>query len=161
MKLSQIQVKRSKIPTDSGPDDFFEVRGVNVTDLMTLLNDHAPAMRKIYDMFVQDRKEGQPFNRDEVQKILINAIKEFPDVVLRAVAHAADDPEGYETLRQMPLAVQADALEQVALLSIRSEAELKKFQETMLRLIRGVTTVFTSMTVSTPSIDGSGKSAKT
>lgn len=132
-KVSQIVIPRSAITYAPGQE--FLVRGLNLIDLMLLLADYSPAMLKIFTDFQAVHQANGSFSVEDTKALLLQAIKEVPELVCAAVALANDDytPEAISTIRTLPLAVQADALEQIVVLSIRSEGELKKLQEIAVR----------------------------
>ena len=157
-KLSQIVIPRSNIT--AAPGQEFTVRGLNLIDLMLLLADYSPAMLKVFTDFQAVHQASGSFSVEDTKALLLQAIKEVPELVCAAIAMAADEytPEAVENVRNLPLAVQADALEQIVVLSIRSEGELKKLQEIAVRWTE------TAAAMIAPSLSrymaGSGKSAR-
>lgn len=159
MKLSQIVIKTERV--DVRPEYFFEVRGVNFADIMTLMKDFAPHMRKIFDKFMESRKDGKAVDREEVQALFREAIAEFPDLIFHIIAIAADDLEGVDVLKRLPATVQLEALEKTLVLTMETDAELKKFQEIILRLIQMATGTFQKMGATSEALmAGYGKSVR-
>jgi hypothetical protein len=155
LRLGEIVIETRDI--EIGPGQFFTVRGLNLNDLIGVAFDHSPALVKLYDMFMAQHDAGEAFTMELVKKIGLQALREFPDTIFLLIAHAADEPEAVATVRRLPLMAQLEAMEQIVILSIKSEAMLKKLQEIVLRLIEGVTTALSA--ASETSRIGFGKSA--
>lgn len=161
MRLSEVVIETKPVPLSDQEGDHFDVRGINLNDLMRLAFTQSDAMRRLYEeVMARVKGDGGEFTTDEVKAILMDSVKDAPDLVFRAIAFAADEPDEWDKVRKLPLVVQLDALEKIALLSLRSDAELKKLQEIIVRLIEWTTGIFLNVTTVTPSIGGSGKSAR-
>lgn len=158
-RLSQYVVPRTNIPFGDTEGDFFQVRGLTSADFLRLAFDHSPAMIALYNN-VKSKAEGGSLTPDAVRSVLMEAMKDTPDIIFRGIALAADDPDGHENARLLPLAVQLHAVEEILKLTVRSDAELKKLQEIILRLIQGTTGLFTKLTTGDLLNGGSGKSAR-
>ena len=150
------------------PDGHFAVRGLNLSDLMRLVIDHGPMMSRIYDQFITRAggaggvANGQLFTPDMVKSMMMDALKEAPELVFAAVAYATDDEsvEAINGARRLPLVLQLEAMLAIMELSIQTDAELKKLQEVVLEILSKVTNAVTKMNLPVSTLDlGFGKSA--
>lgn len=141
MSLKSFVIERSIIGDPTNPAQQFAVRGLNLNDLTRLFISHAPVMMKLYADFVATKDDKGPsdmFTTKMVKDMLMKALGEAPELVFGLIAFASDEPDEIETASQLPVMLQLEAMEQIVLLSIRSEAELKKLQEMVLRIIETV-----------------------
>lgn len=141
MSLKSFVIARSIIGDPEDPTQNFSVRGLNLNDLTRLLIDHAPAMMKLYADFVATKDGKGPsdmFTSEMVKDMLRKALGEAPELIFGLIAYASDEPDEIELASKLPVILQLEAMEQIVLLSIRSEAELKKLQEMVLRIIETV-----------------------
>lgn len=158
-RLSQYVIPHKDIPLNE-EGDFFQVRGISGADIIRLSGDFAPAMMMLYGKVMETAKGDEKLEPQAVIALLKDALREAPDLVFHAIALANDDPDGYDVVTKLPLTVQLEAIEQIMLLSIRSDAELKKFQEVTLRLIQKATGMFSMLNPATAFNGGSGKSGR-
>jgi hypothetical protein len=159
MKLSDIKIDTATVEVDARQS--FEVRGITFADLMEMTKDHLPAMRTIFDTFMKNRANGAVFGKEEVTGLLLDAVKEFPELIFRAIAMAADEPDMVGLVKKLPMTAQLEAVEKICRLSLKTDADIKKFQETILRLIQGTTGLFTNMTMPLDTLmTGYGKSER-
>ena len=162
-KLSSFIIETAVVGDEKTPGKHFTVRGLNLNDLTQAMITHAPSMVQIYQNFI-NRREGTAsplFTSDMVKEMLMDALKEAPELVFSLIAYASDDPDGVEHAARMPLVIQLEALEQIVVLSIKSEAELKKLQEIVLRIVEAMTGLAVRLNLPAGNLSdlGFGKSA--
>lgn len=139
MALSDIRIPQAVIKFSGGE---FPVRGLNVTDLTELIQTHGKEITSVYDRFIDS---GTDLTPEDVMGFVMPLIQTFPEMVSTVIALAADDPESTDVVRKLPFTVQADALEQVIVLTFDAEGGPKKFVETVVRLLQGTTGLLTSL----------------
>jgi hypothetical protein len=154
-KLSDVVIATKEI--EVAPGSSFSVRGINLFDIQRLLVDHAPAMKDLFEQAVQMRQSGTPFTPETIKGLLVGALKQFPDMIVAAIAYAADEPEAVDQVKRLPVVAQLEALQSMIVLSIESDAQLKKLMEIVIQMIEGFATGMTSL--NQPSIVGFGASA--
>lgn len=137
----------------------FKIRGLNASDIMAVVRTHTPILMKLYADFKAQHQPGQPFTMDVVRGMLEKTLHEADDLVFILVASAADQPDKADVVRRLPMRVQLEAMEKAVMLSIQTEAELKKLQEVVLRIVAGVTSAMELSATAISSISG-GTSAK-
>ncbi len=153
MKLSSIPILREVVEVRE--DVSFEVRGINLSDLMVLLQSHAPVAALLWNKLQEG--EGDLMSKD-VRAIFSQIAFEFPDLVAAIIALASDDNNemGRKIARQLPAGVQALALEAIFRLSFESDSTLEKLASLAVRGIQGAMRVMENVQI--PLTDGSGDS---
>lgn len=138
MGLRNIVIHRSTVAVDD--DQSFEVRGITLFDIMQVLGDFGPQMSLAFGQ-ITAREKGLSLGKGEVKDRLADLAREFPDLLAAIVALASDDysKEAMTIVRQLPMAAQVAALEQIFSLTFRSEAEMGKLMESLIRAMASVT----------------------
>lgn len=136
MGLRDLKFATTKISLDD--EQFFEVRGISMTDLMAVVAVHGPQLSIMFSKLTEERNEELSFaiDNDATRKMLYSMSTEFPEVVAAAIALASDayDEEGVRIARQLPFPVQVQAVEEIFKLTFRSEGEVKKLIESLTRM---------------------------
>lgn len=120
-----------RLPTSEvffSEDQSITVRGLSVADLSEIIRDHATVLNSIYQENIVDA--GEMPAADVLARALMT---EAPEVVARIVAHANDEPDSWEIVKNLPTITQINALVEVAILTFHSEAEVKKLMETLIQ----------------------------
>lgn len=138
MGLRNIIIHREKVEVDE--NQSFMVRGITLFDIMQAVGDFGPQMALAFGK-VTAREDGNPLTSAEVKGRIRDLAKEFPDVLAAAIAMASDDysATAMTVVKQLPMSVQLDAIEKVARLSFRSEGEVGKLMESLVRAVAGAT----------------------
>jgi hypothetical protein len=136
MKLSQIPILRETITVRE--DVTFDVRGINLSDLMTLVQAYAPVAAILWRKLQEDDKD---LMSEDVRAMFQQVAYQFPDLVAAVIAMASDDytPEGRRVARQLTADVQALAIETIFRLSFQSDSTLEKMASLAAKAIQGVT----------------------
>lgn len=159
-KLSKIVIPRVAIRMGDADGQYFQVRGVNLTDLQVLMLSQAPQMAKVFEEFMELSDDGG-FTVDKTKELIVGSIKKFPRLVAAVIALAAgegDDEQAINNAAELPLGMQIEALENIMVLSIKSDAQLKKLVEIVMGWMDRVATAMRQANLSL-SADGSGTSA--
>lgn len=153
MKLSRIPILRETIEVRE--DISFDVRGINLSDLMTLMHTHAPIGMILWRKLNEDDSE---LRKEDVRKVFSEVAYEFPDLVAAVIALASDEySEDARTIaRQLPIDVQTEAIESIFRLSFQSESTLEKLASLATKAIQGATRAMQNAQI--PSNNGSGDS---
>jgi hypothetical protein len=138
VKLRDVVIARKPIYLDG--DNYFEVRGIALADILKLSKMHMERLVMLFNDFMARKGDG-PVTNDLMTEFLVDCIGDAQDIVTAVIALAADDdtPEAAENFMHLRTPVQIEALLQVAALSITTEAELKKLVEAVTKIIRQVT----------------------
>jgi hypothetical protein len=161
MRLADIAIETREVPFGDKPEETFPVRGLNLADLMQLGISHTPAMKALFEKgmrVVQESKED--FTPEDLKKLLFSALKDAPDLVFKGIAMAADEPESWEKVKRLPMTAQLIALEEIFALSLKTDAELKKLQEVIFRLIEKAATFAEKLNAKGLLTGGSGVSGR-
>lgn len=160
MGLRNIVIHREVIEVDE--TQTFKVRGITLFDLMQAVGDFGPQMALAFGK-VTARDDSNPLTSADVKSRIRDLAKEFPDVLAAAIAMASDDysVEAMKIVKELPMGVQLDAIERIARLSFRSEAEIKKLVESLVRAMAGATGALTNakFPLGTGTGDSGGSSA--
>lgn len=140
MGLRDLQLPSTTITTPGGN---FAVRGLSFSDVVTIANTHGPQAAMVFAKITN----GEKIAEKDVRTILTNIAPQVPDMVAAIIAMAADDytPETIEIARKMNFQHQLAALEAIFHNTFQSEAELKKFVESIIRMMSGATGVLGQM----------------
>ena len=120
-----------RLPTSEvffSDDQSITVRGLSVADLSEIIRDHATVLNSIYQENIVDA--GEMPAADVLARALMT---EAPEVVARIIAHANDEPDSWEIVKNLPTITQINGLVEVAILTFHSEAEVKKLMETLIQ----------------------------
>lgn len=115
-----------KLPTEqvSVGDQTFEVRGLAFADIASLFHQHGPLLAAAFAKI----QEGDSMDMARLARDLLT---EFPQLGAAAIAYAADDPDMIEVAARLPFATQVEAVQSIAVLSFRSEADVEKLAEAL------------------------------
>jgi len=141
-KVSLRDVVVTRAPVYVTEEDYFEVRGVSLADIIRLFNKYTAEMLELFDDFMAAREaNGGEISTGFVATFLQNAMIKAPDIVFELIVMASedDDPQARANVENLRFGVQVEALNQIMLLSISSEAELKKLVEVATKAITFVT----------------------
>lgn len=133
MGLRDIQIPTETVEVPGGS---FTVRGLSFADILTLANSHGPQMALLFGRLT-DKK--QKIDDTVVKDMIRQVIPQFPDLVGEAIALASDDytPEAIDIAKRLNFQYQTAALEKMFALTFTSEAELKNFMESIVRMLTG------------------------
>lgn len=152
MGLRNIVIARRRI--DLGDDQAFEVRGISLFDIMSVLNDYGPQMALMFGKVMAQRAEANGFDNASVRKAIADISGEFPDVLAAAIALASDDytPETIRIAKQLPMMQQIAAVEAIFQLTFKSEGDVKKLIESLTEMMKAATgTLMGAMSSPSPS----------
>lgn len=135
MGLRNIVISRERI--DLGDGQSFEVRGISLFDIMSVVNDYGPQMALMFGKVMAMKASGGRFDNAAVKKAIADVSGEFPDVLAAALALASDDytAEAIAVAKQLPMMKQIEAVEKVFGLTFRSEGDLKKLVESLVEMM--------------------------
>lgn len=153
MAISDILIPTKTITAGSAS---FEVRGLSVNDLMLVATEYGPMMSLAFDRLKAGDVEGE-----SIKELIISLCKEFPDMAAALVCLAADefDNDTIAKMKKVALPITVEALEAIFGLTFASEAELKKFIESLTRGLSLVSGTLDQTTTPQPSLNGIGASA--
>jgi hypothetical protein len=143
-KLSEVVLATTSIRVSE--NSSFEVRGVNLYDILRLMANYAPECMLLYKEFFEKlgaRQAADPTfvaNNSFLADIAIDALKRFPQFVFALIAFASDDdtPAARAAAAKLPLGAQLEAIQAIVILSISTESELKKLMEIVVQVVTGV-----------------------
>jgi hypothetical protein len=111
-------VDRKSVISDEKSGTVFEVRGLSLQDLVLLLENHKPALIRI---FASD--EGTDFEQ---------LLAEFPMFIAAAIAYAADEHDLEDQIVKLPVGLQLRAIQEVWELSSLDVETVGKLAQSLL-----------------------------
>lgn len=131
MGLRNIVIARQRI--DLGDGQAFEVRGISLFDIMSVLNDYGPQMALMFGKVMAQKAKRNGLDNAAVRKAIADVSGEFPDVLAVAIALASDDytTEAVQIAKQLPMMHQIAAIEAIFALTFKSEGDVKKLIESL------------------------------
>lgn len=143
--LKSIKIQRAEVPLEDGQS--FEVRAISTNDLMVLVSEHGPTLGVIFGKLTSGGQTPGSLSNESVQGLIFEIAREFPEIAAEVIALAADayDAEGVTRAGELPVTTQVDAIERVFNLTFASEGSVKKFMETLSRMMLGVSGAMTSV----------------
>jgi hypothetical protein len=154
MGLKNITIPERTISV--GKDGEISVRGISLSDLMTIVNVYGPQASMAFAK-VQKMKS---LDVADVRTLIGTMATEFPDMVAAAMALAADsyDQETVDLLKRIPFHKQIEVIEAIFGLTFSQEGEIKKLMGTLTGMMAEVSGAL--MEIQTPpSPNGIGASA--
>lgn len=142
--LKSIRIAREPVTLSDGQS--FDVRAVSTNDLMVLVAEHGSTLGILFAKLQGGSKEPGSVSTDLVRQMIFDLAREFPSIAAEIIALAADDydSEGIAMARDLPITVQVEAIEKVFHLTFSSEGEVKKFVESLTRMLVGVSGALTN-----------------
>lgn len=153
-QLSTLVVPTSTITSPAGD---LTVRGIGANDLTLAAKDYGPQLAMLFGK-VQHLKSEMP--TEDVKTTIMNLGKEIPMVLAAVIALGCDDysPEAVKVASKLPFPLQAELVEAIFRLTFTSEADVKKFVESLTRMVLGVSGALTKMQATASEL-GIGESA--
>lgn len=116
----------------------FAVRGLSLEDVTVLIADHGPALEGFYAKY-------SGADTSEALAVGMGLINQAPVLAAQVIALAADSRDKTELVRKLPIVVQQDALEKIALLTFDANGGPGKFIEAVVRLVKGTTNLMSNL----------------
>lgn len=155
VSLSEVAIETARVYVNE--EDFFEVRGLALADLINLTKQHLSEMERVFVDFMEQRSDGKTVTVDFIKGLATSALTECPKLVYAAIALASDDPEAEpEVIGKLRVSVQIDAMLNVAALTIKSETELKKLGEALTKGTEWVTRFVRENQIEVPALSVNG-----
>lgn len=117
------------------PGGSFSVRGLALADVMMISQSFGPQAAMLFTKVINKEKILEA----DVRTILMDLLPQAPDMLALAIALAADEPDMVSKVRKLQPQYQLAALESIFQLTFEGEAELKKFMESIIRMLVGAT----------------------
>jgi hypothetical protein len=153
MGLKNITIPERTIKV--GEDGEISVRGISLSDLMTIVNVYGPQASMAFAK-VQSAKS---LDVKDVRALIGSMATEFPDMVAAAMALAADsyNSETVALLRRIPFHKQIEVIEAIFGLTFSQDGEIKKLLGSLNAMLAEVSGAL--MEIQLPSPTGIGASA--
>lgn len=119
------------------PGGDFTVKGLSFNVLAGLFTDAKDEMMEAMGMYDGMASSGEVTN----EALGLALVKQFPKLVAKVIAYAADEPESEEQAAKLPLPIQLDALVTISDLTFSEPDALKKFIGQVMSLIQKAKTL--------------------
>lgn len=118
-----------KLPTKSvqvTDDDVFVVRGLSPVDIKSFLTTFKSEALAAFDI-VADVTGGKQLNEALASNVAMQLLAISPELAATIICAAADEPDLFGVVINLPIAVQVDALYKIGELTLSAEGGPKKF----------------------------------
>ena len=155
MKLRDVRLTRASYELEQGIS--LDVRGLNVSDLMSLVTHYGPNLADAFQT-IMPKARANTLTEEDLKSALLSAMRDAPDLVANMIALANDDytPEGREAAHGLPLEHQIGILNVIVKETFRSEASVKKLIASLSESFLTISGALTGMNF--PSRNGIGES---
>jgi hypothetical protein len=142
MAIADYEPPKRKIALPDGKE--FEVRALSLGDLAPIMAINQDAIELLVSRIGARLRSGQAFdtgNPADVEfftEIAGELLRTSPTVIGAIIAYASDEPAEYLNALQLPLTVQADALNAIAELTFTDIAAIKRFLAGVMNIWRGM-----------------------
>lgn len=135
MGLKDFKISEETIKTSGGE---FAVRGLSLTDILTLSGKYYPVMEQLFEQFTADTSSEKTATvKKEMAASLISGA---PNAVAEVIALAAgdgDDAEAVDAAKKLPFTVQIEALQKIGALTFKSEEDLGNAVAAVISMLQG------------------------
>ena len=134
-----------------GGGQTMTVRGLALSDMTRLFQEHAPDLEALFIKFAKDEDAvklvGDPkfASKGAATKFGKDLLTTAPDLAAKVIAHAGDEPGKWLVAKRLPFTVQMTALEAISELTFVEEDSLKKAGEVVIRAVAGITNLLTDL----------------
>lgn len=128
-KASRLRAETITLPGG----DTVAVRGLSLSDITFLVNQHKDVLRSLYDQVAGNPESLTSGDAGVIGSILAESA---PIVAATAIALAADELDAVDIVMKLPFPVQVDALDKIGRLTFEMEGGPKKVIETVIRVIQ-------------------------
>jgi hypothetical protein len=138
MKLSSYVPEKKKISL-AGKKDFFEVRGLSLVDVTTLLRVHQSDMEMIFSLYEKASSEATRGKDSIGDTLILNLLADAPMLAGEIICIASGDPEATsEQARTLPFPTQCEALVAILTLTFEEAGGVKNFLGTLMQMMSGI-----------------------
>lgn len=129
MPIAGYTARKETIYVDGEHD--FTVRGIELKDLVFLMEVHRDDLERLYTILSsrQQLPSDEFFDISVTVDIIVDFIKTSPAVVATLIALCSDEDiaDAMRAINYLPLPIQSEALQQIALLTFGDMVRLKNF----------------------------------
>lgn len=103
-------LKTAKIEI-SGPENYVEVRGLSLNDVVQLVMLHREVIEELFNRF--SGRDPDDITEADAAQTIMEMVEKAPGMVAHIIALAADALDQYDTVVQLPVGVQVTCLEKI------------------------------------------------
>ena len=108
-----------------------EVRGLGLAHIVSIVRHHRAVLMELYDKAIAGKLEGS------VHDIAVAMIEDFVPLASLVIATGMGSPQHAVKAAQLPLRIQAEALEKIITLTLVGEGGLEKLMEIASKAMTG------------------------
>lgn len=135
IETAQVKVRPERGDT---PAQYMEVRGLSAEDFLNLFRGYAGPLAVVLDAVIEKKIDLDLSNVTALAGLLVDQV---PGLVADAIVIANDDREdpqaAYEAAKRLPISVQLEAVEKIALLTFVDQTP-GELLETVVRMMGGM-----------------------
>jgi hypothetical protein len=129
MALSDYRPETAEIVFKGGS---FNVKGLTLEDVSSLIRTHLPDMESLFDMYQQSA--GDVFANGAAERLILKLAKDAPALTANVIACASGEPDSVDAARALSLPLQVRALTEIGRLTFEDAGGPKKFFESLMAL---------------------------
>ena len=114
----------------------FEVRGLTLDDITTLVTEHLPTMEAVFDTAQNNFAGKAEITNEDMVGVAVELAQEAPGFVAELIARAADEPGEIAKARSLPAPIQIKALVEIAELTFEEVGGVKNAFESVAGLLK-------------------------
>lgn len=103
-------LKTAKIEID-GPDNYVEVRGLSLKDIVQLVELHRPVIEDLFNRF--SGKTPEAITEADAAETIMEMLDKAPSLVAHIIALGADAAEQFDEIVNLPVGAQVTCLEKI------------------------------------------------
>lgn len=120
-------------PVMDGAEEVLTVRGLSLNDIVQLLLINRDAMEGLFEQF--SGRNPESINETEIVSAGMGMVETAPGLVAHIVALAADATEHFDEIVNLPIGIQAAALEKIGELTFSAGGGPKKMLALAMKLV--------------------------
>lgn len=134
MSLRDYKPRTADVPFPGGS---VTVRGLTPSEVAELIKSFKDDAIKIYTLIKSMDIDSLKTDNDFFAR-MISVVSDVPNLVAKLIAVAADEPDEYEHVKKLPLALQFDIICKIGEMTFTVDGDLKKLLANMVEKMGGV-----------------------
>lgn len=151
-----IPTKKVHVPHPEGKEQFFEVRGLNITDLSRLMADYAPNIAQLYNKFRDNELDMSDAHQNKAAHDIVSDVPSLYGDLIELVSSGAVTRD---TALTLPVEVQLESLNVIGQATFAGEDGLGKFLTIAAGMFKSVADVADKVQIQIPSQSGTPNTA--
>lgn len=127
MALSDYQPHKETIKGLTGSRYNFDVRGLSMVDITSIVRTHLDDLENLFDMY--EKQGDSELSQASLGRFALALVKDAPGLVAHVIALASDEPDSVENAAKLPLDAQIMAIRAIGKMTFEGIGGVKKFMD--------------------------------